>query len=336
MDFHVISIPDPADAPDTAPAEAASTLAASPIALRIQSRLPRMPQAMAKIARLLLDSPDAPLRLSITELADEAGTSPATVTRFCRTVGFSGYAPFRVAVASDIGRSVAIERWSEDIGRAFGPDDTPTQVMSTLLAAHTRSLRATAEFVDLERLEHLAVRIARCEHVDLYGIGGSATMAEEMQARLYRIGISSHFWPEVHTGLTSAALQNEHCVAIAISNTGRTEETIQMLECAKSTGALTVAVTSSPESPLAQVADENIVTLAHEKFLQPDDLSAKHSQLFVLDLLYLLVAQQNFGRTTTTLAASALAVAPHRRTARSRRVASRRGARTGSLDKEQP
>ena len=67
------------------------------------------------------------------------------------------------------------------------------------------------------------------------------------------------------------------------------------------------------------MAHEHIVTLAHEQFLQPDDLSAKHSQLFVLDLLYLLVAQRNFGRTTTTLAASALAVSPHRRSARGRR-----------------
>jgi DNA-binding MurR/RpiR family transcriptional regulator len=144
-------------------------------------------------------------------------------------------------------------------------------------------------------------------------------MAQEMQSRLYRIGIDSHFWPEVHSGLTSAALQDEHSVAIGISNTGLTEETIQMLECAKSTGALTIAITNSPDSPLAQLAHEHIVTLAHEQFLQPDDLSAKHSQLFVLDLLYLLVAQRNFGRTTTTLAASALAVSPHRRSARGRR-----------------
>ncbi|MHA7986030.1 MurR/RpiR family transcriptional regulator [Rathayibacter sp. CAU 1779] len=299
------------------------------VGMRIQSRLPQMSQAMAKIATLLLESPDAPLRLSITELAETAGTSPATVTRFCRTIGFSGYVPLRVAVASDVGRERARETWSEDIGRAFGPDDSPTEVMSTLLTAHTRSLHETADLIDLARLERIATRIATCHHVDLYGIGGSAIMAEEMQSRLYRIGINSHVWPEVHTGLTSASLQDEHCVAIGISNTGRTEETIQMLERAKSTGALTVAITNSPDSPLAQLAHEHIVTLAHEQFLQPDDLSAKHSQLFVLDLLYLLVAQQNFGRTTTTLAASALAVLPHRRTDRAHRLAGRESQRSG-------
>jgi hypothetical protein len=53
--------------------------------------------------------------------------------------------------------------------------------------------------------------------------------------------------------------------------------------------------------------------VAPDEYLQPDDLSAKHAQLFALDLLYLIVAQRNFARTATTLAASAAAVAPHRR-----------------------
>jgi DNA-binding MurR/RpiR family transcriptional regulator len=318
MDFHVNTV---------GTAEPASTSPRSSVGVgvgtRIQSRLPQMSQAMAKIGSLLLETPDAPLRLSITELAEQAGTSPATVTRFCRTLGFSGYVPLRVAVASDIGREHASQTWSEDIGRSFQPDDTPTQVVSTLLAAHTRSLHETAELIDLGRLQKLATRIATCRHVDLYGIGGSAIMAKELESRLYRIGISAHYWGEAHSGLASAALQDEHSVAIGISNTGRTEETIQMLELARSTGALTVAITNSPDSPLAQIADEHIVTLAHEQFLQPDDLSAKHSQLFVLDILYLLVAQQNFGRTTTTLAASAAAVAAHRRPVRGRGTVSK-------------
>jgi hypothetical protein len=55
------------------------------------------------------------------------------------------------------------------------------------------------------------------------------------------------------------------------------------------------------------------VTSVYEQFLQPDDLSAKHGQLLVLDLLYLLVAQQNFDRSSAKLAASARAVSTHRR-----------------------
>lgn len=283
---------------------------------RIKAQLPEMSGAMSKIARYLIEKPLAPLELSIKELADETGTSAATVTRFCRLIGYTGYAPFRVGVASDLGRSDARESWKTDIGRAFGPDDSPRDVLSTLMNAHARSLQETAAVLDLRLMKNLARRIALSEHVDIYGIGGSAVMAKELQNRLYRIGIPCHHWTEVHAGLTSASLQNSQCIAIGISNTGRTEETIQMLRQAGLAGATTVALSNNPNSTLAESADFQITTSVHEQFLQPDDLSAKHVQLLAMDLLYLLVAQENFPRATSHLAASAMAVAPHRRPGR--------------------
>lgn len=302
-----------AQVPVVAPSELGSGEHDSGVANRIQNRLPEMSDAMAKIADYLLEFPQAPLKLSIGQLALRAGTSAATVTRFCRMIGYSGYAPFRVSIATDLGRSTARDSWKTDIGRAFGPDDTAADVLSTLINAHSRTLRETAAAIDLPLMQKVSHRIATSSHVDIYGVGGSAFLAEEMQARLYRIGLSTHVWSEVHAGLTSAAIQNKGCVAIGISNSGRTEETIQMLREAGRTGALTVALTNNPTAPLAESADLSIVTSVYEQFLQPDDLSAKHGQLFVLDLLYLLIAQENFDRTTGNLAASALAVATHRR-----------------------
>jgi DNA-binding MurR/RpiR family transcriptional regulator len=288
---------------------------------RIEARLPEMSGTMRKIAAFLLENPRAPLEGSIGDLAKMSGTSAATVTRFCRLIGYTGYASFRVSIATEDGRTSARETWTTDIGRAFGPDDPATEVLSTLMNAHIRSLQETASIMDLPLLKEISKRIAHSSHVDIYGVGGSATLAGELQARLYRIGINSHFWSEVHAGLTSAAIQNADCVAIGISNTGRTKETVQMLRQAHRAGALTVAISNNPTSALAEVADRQIITSVFERFLQPDDLSAKHVQLMVLDLLYLLVAQEDFERTTTNLATSALAVSAHRqpnRLARSR------------------
>ncbi len=283
---------------------------------RIRSRMPQMPAAMVKIATFLLEQPAAPLDLSITELGKKAGTSAATVTRFCRLLGYSGYVPFRVAVASDIGRGTAQESWRADIGRAIGPSDPPEQVLRTLLLAQTMSLKATADGISLEQVATVARAIADCRHLDIYGIGGSGVMAAEMAGRLYRIGIPVYAWPEIHDALTSAAMPREGSVALAVSNTGRTDETIEALSLARSSGAFTVAITGSATSPLAAVADVHLTAYAPDGYLQPDDLAAKHAQLFVLDLLYLLVAQQNFGTAATLLAASAMAVSGHRRDAR--------------------
>lgn len=278
----------------------------------VRAKLPEMSIVMTKIANFLLNNPQAPLSMSIGELASQAGTSPATVTRFCRLLGFAGYAPLRVNIATEMGRAAGRETWTIDIGRAFGPDDSPRAVLSTLVNAHTRSLQETAAIMDLPQLKKIAHRIAVSTHVDIYGVGGSSMLAAELHARLYRIGINAHFWAEVHAGLTSAAILGPACVAIGISNTGHTDETIQMLHEAGRAGALTVAISNNPTSPLAEEADLPIITSVYEQYLQPDDLSAKHVQLLVLDLLYLLVAQEDFDQSTTNLALTAEAVSTHR------------------------
>ncbi len=277
-----------------------------------------MPVAVARVADYLLREPQAPLTLSIGELADRAATSPATVTRFCRMVGYAGYVELRVGIATDVGRSTTADPWTTEIGRAFGPDDSPEDLLRMLISSHMRMLRQATSAIDLSTLTQVAERIARSTHVDLYGVGSSALLAEELQGRLYRIGINAYAWAEVHLGLTSAAIQDGGAVAVGISTTGRTEETLQMLAEAGRAGALTVSISNNPTSPLAELADLSIVTSVYEQFLQPDDLSAKHGQLLVLDLLYLLVAQQDFDRSSAKLAASALAVSTHRQPRRTR------------------
>ena len=280
---------------------------------RIRAMLPEMPAATARVAYYLLENPQAPLTLAIGDLAERAGTSPATVTRFCRTLGFAGYVELRVSIATDVGRSSTVDSWSTEIGRAFEPDDSPAEVLSMLIGAHTRTLHEATSAIDLVAMSEISRRIAVSTHVDIYGVGGSAMLAQELQGRLYRIGVKTYAWSEVHAGLTSAAILDGRAVAIGISATGRTDETIQMLTEAGRAGAFTVAVSNNPTSPLAELADRSLVTSIYEQFLQPDDLSAKHGQLLVLDLLYLLVAQEDYDRSSAKLAASALAVAAHRR-----------------------
>jgi len=280
---------------------------------RIVTYQSQMPATMAKIAAVLIDDPKAPLTLSITELAERAGTSAASVTRFCRLIGYAGFSELRVDIAEDVGRGGSKAAWAADIGRSFGADDPPDEIRNTLLNTHMQSLQTTAALIDMPAAMRVATAIVRSRHLDVYGVGGSALTALETEARLYRIGIGVHAWSEVHDGLTSAAILDENCVAIGISNTGRTEETIQMLTVAKAAGAHTVAITANPESPLARLAHDVLIAASPHGYLMPADLSARHCQLFVVDLLYLLVAQLDYDRTTRLLAASGAAVAPRRR-----------------------
>ena len=69
-----------------------------------------------------------------------------------------------------------------------------------------------------------------------------------------------------------------------------------MLAEAGSRGATTIALTSFPRSPLAELADIVLLTASQATTFRPDALSARHPQLVVLDLLYIAVAQRTHER----------------------------------------
>lgn len=291
--------------------EVAAPRATGSLLGRLRSQLPEFTGALQRVAEQVLADPAAAARATIVELAERSGTSPATVTRFCRALGFEGYADLRLSIAGETGRAARAAGWTVDIGREIQPTDPLERVLSQIMAADTRALAETAALLDLGSVERAADAVAAAQRVDIYGISGSALVGAELQLCLHRIGLASWSWTDVHNGLASAALLRTGDVAIGISHSGQTRETIEMLAEASSSGATTIALTSSPRSPLAEVADIALVHAMQATTFRPDALSGRHPQLVVLDLLYIAVAQRTHDRSHAAFQATAKAVAGH-------------------------
>jgi DNA-binding MurR/RpiR family transcriptional regulator len=279
------------------------------VRLRIEG--PTMPEALAKIAETILGDPETAAHASIVDLAERSGTSTATVTRFSRALGFKGYANLRVAVATETGRAEQA-RWETDISGDIAPGDPLDNVLDVITAADTRAIQATAAGLDTAAIERVAAAIAAAGRVEIFGLGSSGTAGSEMAFRLERIRIPVRYRADTHTALTNAALLGPGDVAIGLSHSGRTREAIEMLAEAADHGALTVAVTSFARSPLAEVADVVFTSSVHETTFRLAALSALHSQLLILDLIYVAVAQRTYERTTEALELTVRAVDAHR------------------------
>jgi len=293
-------------------ADAAPPAASDSVLARVRSRLPEFTGALQRVAELVLTDPASAARSTIVELAERSGTSPATITRFCRALGFEGYSDLRLGIASETGRAARSGGWTDDIGREIQPTDPLERVLGQIMAADTRAMHDTAALLDLREVEKAADAIAAASRVDIYGASGSALVGGELQFCLHRIGVGAWAWTDVHNGLASAALLRPGDVALGISHSGQTRETIEMIAEAGSHGATTVALTSFPRSPLADVADIVLLTATQATTFRPDALSARHPQLVVLDLLYIGVAQRTHERAHAAFQVTARAVAGHR------------------------
>src|SRR5262245_4423212 len=141
---------------------------------RVRGSLPEFSGALRRVAEWILTDPAGAARSTIVELAEKSETSPATITRFCRALGFEGYAELRLAIASETGPAARTGGWVVDIGREIQPADPLERVLSQVMAADTRAMHDTASLLDLGEVERAADVIAAAGRVDIYGASGSA------------------------------------------------------------------------------------------------------------------------------------------------------------------
>src|SRR5882724_373823 len=136
---------------------------ASPL-VRIRSLLPGLARAEQRVAKVVLDNPGSVARRSITEVADQAGTSETTVTRFCKAIGVGGYPELRIALAADTARTEM--RAERDLGGEIGPGDDLHQVVGKVTFADARAVEETADQLDVAVLQQVVDVVAAAGRVD--------------------------------------------------------------------------------------------------------------------------------------------------------------------------
>lgn len=283
--------------------------------VHISGVLPSLSPAEQRVARLVVADPAEAARRTITDLATAAETSEATVIRFCRSVGMEGYPQLRIRLAAEAARRV-----EPPDARVMGGDIPPgadmAQIIATIAFNDARAVEETAEQLDPAVCEQVVDAISRAGRVDIYGSGASGFVASDFQQKLHRIGRTAFYFPDVHTALTSVALLGRGDVAVGISHTGTTSDTIEVLEQARSRGATTVVLTNFPRSPITEVADFVLTTAARETTYRSGAMASRLAQLTVVDCLFVGVAARNRDRARRALEATAEAVRPHRVTRR--------------------
>lgn len=282
--------------------------------MKIRSLLPGLARAEQRVAKVVLENPGTVAHRSITEVAEQAGTSETTVTRFCKAIGVGGYPELRIALAADTARSQA--RANHNMGGDILPGDDLKQVVGKVAFADARAVEETAEQLDVESLGKVIQAVAGARRVDVYGFGASAFVAFDLQQKLHRIGLTCFAWNDTHIALTSAAVLTGADVAVGISHTGSTSETVEALRVARDTGATTVALTNFPRSPITEVADHVLTTAARETTFRSGAMASRIAQLTVIDCLFIGVAQHHVDTAKTALEATYEAVSGHRLGAR--------------------
>src|SRR6201995_6004724 len=269
------------------------------VLVTIRSLLPNLAPVERRVAQAVLDDPGGAARQSISELSRSCGTSATTVVRFCRAVGLSGYPELRLALAAAVA--------TDDAGAGgvaagdINPGADAALIAKKIAYADAAAVTDTANHLDPAVVVNVVSALAAANRIDIYGVGASGYVGLDLQQKLQRIGRPAFAWPDPHMAITSAALRSAGDVAVGLSHTGTTVDTIDALKLAQDNGAVTVAVTNFPWSPITEAADLVLLPAARETAFRSGAMTSRIAQLTVVDCLFVVLAQRDLPATQAAL-----------------------------------
>jgi DNA-binding MurR/RpiR family transcriptional regulator len=289
--------------PPHAPESAEQAARAADVLVRIRGAVPTLQPAEQRVAAAVLDDPAAAARMSSTSLAGQARTSVTTVMRFCRAIGLRNYPQLRIALASAAAREdVRNKDWQWATKGDISEEDSLAQVVDKIIYNESGTLEDTRAQLDLGVLARAVDAVAGARRIDIFGLGASGFVGGDLHQKLHRIGHMAFVWTDGHAALTASALLGADDVAIGISHTGSTVDTVEPLEAAGERGATTIALTNFARSPLAECADLVLTTAVREMPFRSGATASRIAQLAVVDCLFVGVAQKSYAESTAALA----------------------------------
>ena len=234
--------------------------------------------------------------MSITALAEECGVAEATISRFCRTLGFSGYNDFKLALAKASGAPAAVD----EVGI--------TDMCKKLYATNVAAIGQTLAQIDEENVGRAVKYLSAAQRVYCFGQGGSLVIAMEAWARFITAAPQFQCIEDSHMQAMAAALSTPDDVILFFSYSGATKDMLDVLRPARRRGAKIILVTHFAKSPAAAMADVTLLCGSKEGPLQSGSVAAKMGLLFIIDVLFNEYCRTNPALTEANREATAGAI----------------------------
>ncbi|WP_327242948.1 MurR/RpiR family transcriptional regulator [Streptomyces sp. NBC_01320] len=261
------------------------------VLVRLRGLLPSLSVKERAIGDVVLKDPAGVAQLSISQVAQRAGVSDTSVTRFCRRLGLTGYPELRLGLAAAVQHAHSGWRLRVGMQGNIEHDDTAAEVVVKMAHADAGAIQDSVEQLDTSALDAASRLLAGARRIEVYGVGSSALVAADLEYKLQHLGLLCSAFCDVHRALMNAAHLRPGDVAVGISHSGRTRETLDPLREAALHGATTLALTNDGGSPITELADLVLCSAGREAPFRTGATVSRIGQLFVVDCLYVRLAQ---------------------------------------------
>ena len=197
---------------------------------QISSEYYSLTAAEKKTADFVLSHLQETQYMSITELSEASGVAEATVSRFCRRLGYRGYNAFKLAIANTTSQQA---QWANPLSGEVTDGDTLESMTQKLCSANVSAITQTMDLIDPDAIRATVDLLEAAGKVLCMGQGGSMILASEA-AHLFST-VSGKFLAvsDSHSQAVAASMLDKDDVILYFSYSGSTLDMMQTLKLAR-------------------------------------------------------------------------------------------------------
>ena len=261
---------------------------------RIRSGYGDMRKSEQRAADYILDHLNHVRELSLDRLANEAEVSQPTVIRMLKALGFKGYREFRDQLLREYARDEEGEgRTTPLYGYPLHKGERLEDIPRNMTAMTDRMLQETLKNFSVKTYKQIVEVLKHARIIDIYSVENSEVTAQDFVAKLLYLGFSCrHFGDHYYQRIAAGSLTSED-VAVGISYSGSSKDTVDVMKTAKKAGATTIVLTNFKDSPISRYADYLICT-SQEQLFYGDAIFSRASQLLIVDMIYMGIIASDY------------------------------------------
>lgn len=225
-------------------------------------------------------------KYSTRNIADSTYTSPATVIRLCKKMGYSGFDEFKEQYIKEI-NYLEQQHGDVDVNFPFSKDDTISKTANKICRLYEQTVKDTLSIMQYDMLQKAVTLIKYCDTLYVFSAGTALNHAEAFKEKMMKIGRNVVISSNLNYQLYEVNCINKKDCALIISYSGETEKTLLVAQTCKEKSIPIIAFTSFGENALSQLATCKLLISTRESlFHNIADFSSHLSINLLLDVLY--------------------------------------------------
>ncbi|MGL6113944.1 MurR/RpiR family transcriptional regulator [Cetobacterium sp. SF1] len=230
--------------------------------------------------------------LNTYELGKKCGVSQASIVRFSKKLGFSGFPEFKIALSSDIGKQ-EVENNINIIHEEIKADDSTEDTSKKVAYENIKTIEDTLKLLDFEALDEAVKELDRARKIFILGGGFSGIAARDFYYKLLEIGKMAIFESDSHIQFSNFSTIEKDDVVFVVSLSGKSLDIYNLLKEPKRRGVKIITLTKFSPNPVSDLGDVKLAIASEKNNFRSTALSSRIAQLTVIDMIYVKLIQRN-------------------------------------------